>query len=45
MLLAKFQVFQPRGSEEVVFNAFLCTSMLQTQDPLGRAIFLPWDFH
>ena len=37
----KFQAFGPSGSEEVVFVYFLCTPMVQTQDPLGRAVLDP----
>ena len=41
----KFQVFHPRGSEEEQFwMFFLCISRLQTQDPLGGAIFYPRTF-
>ena len=38
---AKFHASGARGSEEKVFNIFLCISMVQTQDPCGGSILEP----
>ena len=35
---AKFRASAASGSEEENFNIFLCISMVQTQDSLGRAL-------
>ena len=35
---ARFYAFEASGSEEENFNSFLCISMVQTQDALGRII-------
>ena len=46
MLHTKFQPTEPNGSEEEDFLIFVCVfSNVQTQDPLSRAISVPWGHH
>ena len=39
---AKFHASEASGSKEEDFNIFLCISLVQTQDTLGRIHFGPW---
>ena len=42
---AKFHASEASGSEEEEdFNIFLCISMVQTQETLGRIHFGPWGY-
>ena len=39
---AEFHASEASGSEEDDFHIFLCISLVQTQDTLGRIYFGPW---